>query len=54
MAEIMVEIDRSKLPDHTDKQFEAWVKFETGYTADIKLDNPLHDTDMEAEFVYVR
>lgn len=54
MAKITIDVDRSKLPDHTDGQFLAWVKFEVGYTGDIKLDNPLSDIDLTATFVEIK
>lgn len=48
MALVVISIDRDRLPEHTDEQFEAWVKFQVGALGGISMDNPLHDLDMEA------
>jgi len=34
--------------DCTDEQFEEWVKFCTGFTAQIQMGNPLCEYDMSA------
>lgn len=48
MALVVISIDRDKLPPHTGKQFEEWVKFCVGAIGAISMENPLHDLDMEA------
>lgn len=48
MSLIVISIDRSKLPVHTNEQFEEWVKFQTGDTPHISMENPLSDIDMES------
>ena len=48
MATVTLEIDRSKLPPHTDEEFEAWVMFCVGARGGIEMSNPLSDLDMEA------
>ena len=48
MATIILDIDRKKLPRHTDDEFQEWVEYEVGDTGHINLDNPLVDTDLEA------
>lgn len=48
MATVTLEIDRSKLPPHTDEEFEAWLKFCVGEHGGIEMSNPLSDLDMEA------
>ena len=49
MSLVMISIDRSKLPPHTDEEFEAWVKFEVGEIGSISRANPLANIDIEAE-----
>ena len=48
MALVVLSIDRSKLPKHSDDEFEAWVKYQVGELGGISMQNPLHDLDMEA------
>lgn len=48
MALVVISIDRTKLPPHTDAQFEEWVKFCVGHLGGISMENPLHDLDMTA------
>jgi len=48
MAKVTIEIDRSKLPDHTDDQFEEWINFSVGALGGIVIKNPLHDQDLSA------
>ena len=48
MALVVISIDRSKLPHHTDEQFEEWVKFCIGERGGIQMSNPLHDMDLDA------
>ena len=47
MALVVISIDRESLPDHTDEQFEEWVRFEVGDRGDLSGDNPLQQ-DLEA------
>ena len=49
MALVVISIDRGKFPQHTDEQFEEWVKFCVGDIGGIKMSNPLHEYDMCAE-----
>ena len=48
MALIVISVDRSSLPSHTDDQFEEWVEFNVGHRGGLSEDNPLADIDMEA------
>jgi len=49
MAKIVISVDRSKLPKHTDEQFDEWIRFQVGDRGGISVDNPLSEYDMEAE-----
>lgn len=49
MSLVTISIDRSKLPPHTDEEYEAWVKFEVGEIGSISRANPLSNIDIEAE-----
>ena len=49
MTLVVISVDRQDLPEHTDEQFELWVKYQVGALGGITLDNPLHDIDIEAE-----
>ena len=49
MSLVTISIDRSKLPQHTDGEFEAWVRFEVGEIGSIRINNPLADIDIEAD-----
>lgn len=51
MALIVISVDREDLPEHTDEQFEEWVRFEVGHTGSLSNDNPMSDRDLDA---YVR
>ena len=48
MALIVISIDRTKLPPHTDADFKAWVQFQVNEKRNILEDNPLYLCDMEA------
>lgn len=48
MALVVISIDRESLPEHTDEQFEEWVRFEVGDRGGMSADNPL-TLDLEAE-----
>jgi len=48
MALVVISINRTELPEHTDEQFAEWVEFNVGHAGGISNDNPLHDLDMEA------
>jgi len=48
MALVVLSVDRDKLPEHTDEQFEEWVRFEVGDRGGMSADNPLQQ-DLEAE-----
>lgn len=49
MALVVFSIDRDKLPEHTDEQFEEWIKFHVGQIKNITAKNPLWCVDLEAE-----
>lgn len=49
MALVVISIDREKLPEHTNEDFEQWVKYQIGELGGISMDNPLWDLDMEAQ-----
>jgi hypothetical protein len=49
MSLVVISIDRSKLPEHTQEQFEEWVKFGVGHTGGMSLENPLSEHDLAAE-----
>lgn len=40
MALIVISVDRSSLPSHTDDQFEEWVEFNVGHRGGLSEDNP--------------
>ena len=48
MSLVVISVDREKLPEHTQEQFEEWVKFNVGALGGISAKNPLHDIDIEA------
>lgn len=48
MSLVTINVDRKKLPEHTDDQFEAWIRFCIGDRGGISLQNPLHEYDLEA------
>lgn len=48
MALVVIQIDESKLPKHTKKEFIEWVKYSVGHVASIPLSNPLNDEDLVA------
>lgn len=45
---VVLSVNRSALPPHTDEQFEEWVKFNVCQLGGISQSNPLNDIDMEA------
>lgn len=49
MALIVISVDRDNLPEHTEKQYEEWIKFCIGEIGGISVKNPLSDIDMDAE-----
>jgi len=49
MALIVISIDRSELPKHTDKDFEEWIRYEVGDTSSISRSNPLEARELRAE-----
>ena len=49
MTEIVINVDRDKLPKHTDKEFDEWIRFEIGDTHVMSMVNPLADDDLEAK-----
>lgn len=49
MTLVVISINRKSLPEHTDEEFEAWVKYQVGELGGIRMKNPLHDIDMEAD-----
>jgi len=51
MSLVVISVSREDLPPHTNKEFEEWVKYCVGHNGGISMDNPLHDTDLDA---YVR
>ena len=48
MALVVISIDRDKLPYHTDKEFEEWVRFCVGDSGNMSTENPLTQ-DLDAE-----
>ena len=48
MTLAVISIDRESLPEHTDKEFEAWLCYCVGEASCLDMDNPLSTTDMEA------
>jgi hypothetical protein len=50
IVEMIVEIPCSA----TQEEVEQWIKFETGYTGSLNLDNPLSDYELETKSVSVR
>ena len=48
--QVTIDIDRDKLPEHADAEFEAWLKCEIGDLGDLgglTLKNPLAMQDLE-------
>ena len=48
MALIVISVNREKLLPHTDKEFEAWIKYQVGQIGVLTMDNPLCDCDLTA------
>lgn len=48
MALVVISIDRSELPDHSDEEFEEWVRYQVGDTPHMEIANPLSSEDMQA------
>jgi len=48
MALIVISVDRSELPPHTDEDFKEWIKYEVGHTCEINLSNPLERRELRA------
>ncbi len=48
MTLIVITVDRDLLPEHTDEQFEEWLRFEIGDRGEMSAENPLTQ-DLEAE-----
>ncbi|MEW5056529.1 MAG: hypothetical protein AB1Y25_02805 [Cycloclasticus sp.] len=44
MALVVISIDRDKLPEHSDEQFEEWVRFEVGDRGDMSAANPIQES----------
>lgn len=53
MSLVVISIDREKLPEHTQEQFEEWVKFQVGHLGGMEMSNPLHVFDLEAEVMEI-
>ena len=49
MALVVISVDREALPEHTNEQFEEWIRYEVGETGEIKLNNPLRSYSLDAE-----
>ena len=45
--QVNINIDRDKLPGHTDAEFEEWLKYEIGELGGLTLKNPLAMQDLE-------
>jgi hypothetical protein len=48
MALIVINVDRDKLPPHTDEEFEEWVRFEINDNGSISTKNALWKQELEA------
>jgi hypothetical protein len=53
MRTVKILIDDTKFPDHTDDDFEKWIGFVTGHRGNMELSNPLHECELEAEYVSI-
>lgn len=51
--QVNINIDRDKLPGHTDAEFEEWLKYEIGELGGLTLKNPLAMQDLEGRVVAV-
>ena len=49
MSLVVISIDRGKLPEHTQEEFEEWVKYEVGDTPEMNMKNPLVMECFEAD-----
>ncbi len=49
---VTFKIDRDKLPQHTNEEFEAWIKYVIGSRGGINMENPLHDQDLDHTELY--
>ncbi|MEZ0137328.1 MAG: hypothetical protein AB9Q22_10025 [Candidatus Reddybacter sp.] len=47
MSTVTIEINRDKLPPHTDEEFEQWVKYAIGQFGGISTENPLWQHELE-------
>ena len=48
MALVVISIDRDKLPEHTDEEFEQWVIFKVGDFVSLSREHPLLHFDLDA------
>lgn len=51
---ISAEIDRSGFPEHTSEQFMEWLEFVLGARADLNMENPLFEVELECSRVSAR
>lgn len=51
-AEVRITVD---IPvEATDEQIKQWLKYETGYCADIPMSNPLSHYDLETDKIEIK
>ncbi len=51
--QVTIDIDRDKLPEHTDAAFEKWLKYEVGDLGGMSADNPPAMQDLEGRVVAI-
>lgn len=50
---IVLRVDRSQLPEHTDHDFKEWIKYQVGQLGGIPLTNPLRDAEFVARVLEI-
>lgn len=50
---LVLSVDRTQLPEHTDHDFEEWIKYQVGQLGAIPVTNPLWDADLVARVLEI-
>lgn len=48
MTLIVININKSKLPQHTKEEFKEWIMFEVGHEGAMSTKNPLSDEQLKS------
>jgi len=49
MTLVVISVNTDDLPEHTDIDFEEWIKYECGDSGGMSMDNPLISCDLVSE-----